>query len=389
MGARFSQWIRRPGAMASVAVLGVLAAACAPPVGPAPQPGPPTIAAFAATVARTDAPVVATVSWNVVDPDGSLVTCTLDIDGDGTTDRTIIPCTSGSQLVQFDTPGTRVARLTATDGTAPPTEAFATVAVGPRTNESYSITVRLSGDVRPEFQQSFATAADRWASVIPVGVPDVALQLPEGFLGWVPAFDGVVDDLMIDVRIIPIDGPRGTLGRAGPLYTRGTQPIWGFMELDVDDLDQQFSAGELDDLIAHEMGHILGIGGTWVAQGLVTDVLADPVYIGTAGRGAWSEWGRSGAVPVENVGGLGTILGHWRESVFDNELMTGYSDRGAEPLSRLTVAALVDLGYGVDLAGADPYVPPFLRAGLRGAESPVHDDEHLHTEPVVPGTPLG
>jgi hypothetical protein len=388
MGRLRARWNRRPRVAAICAPVVLLAAACvAAPA--APEPGPPAIAAFTATSVRTAAPVVVTLSWRITDPDGSPVTCTLDVDGDGSTDRTITPCTSGSQLVQFDTPGARVPRLTATDGSAAPMAATAPVTVGARTPESYSITVRLTGDVRPEFQQAFAAAAGRWEHVMAVGVPDMALQLPPDFLGWVPAFDGIVDDLLIDVRVVPIDGPRGTLGRAGPLLTRGTQPYWGLMELDVDDLERQATAGKLEDLIAHEMGHVIGIGGTWLLQGLVTDVLTDPVYVGVAGRAAWAEWMPAGAVPVEETGGLGTAFVHWRESVFDQELMTGYSDKGTEPLSRLTVAALADLGYGVDLAGADAYVPPFLVPALRWVVPEAEDpDEHLHTTPIVAGMPL-
>jgi hypothetical protein len=67
-------------------------------------------------------------------------------------------------------------------------------------------------------------------------------------------------------------------------------------------------------------------------------------------------------VPVENTGGPGTADAHWRESVFGNELMTGFVDAGANPLSRVTVGSMGDLGYSVNLTDADPYT---LAAGLR------------------------
>ena len=60
-------------------------------------------------------------------------------------------------------------------------------------------------------------------------------------------------------------------------------------------------------------------------------------------------------VPVENMGGVGTADGHWRESVFGSELMTGFIGAGQSPLSIVTLASLADQGYGVDLATADPY----------------------------------
>ena len=45
--------------------------------------------------------------------------------------------------------------------------------------------------------------------------------------------------------------------------------------------------------------------------------------------------------------------------------MTGYADPAPEPLSIVTLGALADYGYGVDLSKADPYVlpNPALRTG--------------------------
>ena len=48
--------------------------------------------------------------------------------------------------------------------------------------------------------------------------------------------------------------------------------------------------------------------------------------------------------------------GHWRQSVFGDELMTPAFTGNVHPLSRVTVASLADLGYVVNLAAADAYV---------------------------------
>jgi hypothetical protein len=59
---------------------------------------------------------------------------------------------------------------------------------------------------------------------------------------------------------------------------------------------------------------------------------------------------------VENGGGPGTRDAHWRESVFFDELMTGYVGPGRDlPLSRVTIASLADLGYQINMAAADPF----------------------------------
>jgi hypothetical protein len=61
---------------------------------------------------------------------------------------------------------------------------------------------------------------------------------------------------------------------------------------------------------------------------------------------------------VENTGGSGTANVHWRESVFGNELMTGWLSGSTQPLSRITVGSLADIGYQVDMNAADQYTPP-------------------------------
>lgn len=51
--------------------------------------------------------------------------------------------------------------------------------------------------------------------------------------------------------------------------------------------------------------------------------------------------------------------GHFDEVCFNNMLMTGWLNSGvSNPLSKLTVAALIDMGYQADMSQADPYTPP-------------------------------
>ncbi len=215
---------------------------------------------------------------------------------------------------------------------------------------------------------------------------DEPLSIPGGFLGWIPAFDGTVDDLLIDARDTQIDGPGKTLGRAGGLLIRpgAWQPYWGFMEFDTADLDALDASGRLDEVILHEMGHVLGIGPSWLLTGRIADLLVDPAYTGRAGVAAYQELGGDRAVPVENDGQLGTVIGHWRESTFGDELMTGFLTGPSQPLSRVTIASLADNGYGVDLGAADPYSLPDALAALR---VPHDEDDHLHTDWVPPFDP--
>ena len=67
-------------------------------------------------------------------------------------------------------------------------------------------------------------------------------------------------------------------------------------------------------------------------------------------------------VPVENTGGVGTADSHWRETLFRNELMSGFIAGASNPISRVTVGSLQDLGYLVNLDAAEPYTLPNLQA---------------------------
>ncbi len=68
-------------------------------------------------------------------------------------------------------------------------------------------------------------------------------------------------------------------------------------------------------------------------------------------------------VPVANTGGTGTADAHWHEADMGRELMTGFiNESSINPLSAITVGAMKDMGYVVDLTKADTYtVSPTLR----------------------------
>jgi len=74
-------------------------------------------------------------------------------------------------------------------------------------------------------------------------------------------------------------------------------------------------------------------------------------------------------VPVENCCGSGTRDKHWREAVFETELMTGFLNGVVpNPLSVITTASMGDLGYVVNYAASEPYTVANV-AGLRAQAS--------------------
>jgi hypothetical protein len=244
--------------------------------------------------------------------------------------------------------------------------------------------------------QAFLDAATKWSEIIVGDIPPQDLrasqsQVPAGAcFPSQPLIDDVIDDVRIFVRIEPIDSLGGTLAQAGPCYTRGISdlPIFGAMIFDEADVEKLESDGDLLPVVVHEMGHVLGIGTIWSARGLLqSPSLPDNAGADThfTGAGAIAAFDAAGGVaypdskvPVENEAGPGSSDAHWRESVFDLELMTPFLEAGQfKPLSAVTIRSLHDLGYGVDVTQADPYVLPIsfpsLVAPSSGATGTVID----------------
>ena len=176
-----------------------------------------------------------------------------------------------------------------------------------------------------------------------------------------------IDDLVIFAMVTPIDGVGKVLASAGPcvLRTQSRFPVIGIMRFDSDDIGALSSNGRLPAVVLHEMLHVIGIGTLWRTRDmLVGSNTVDPRFIGLLAAGQCVTSGgltdcSDGRVPVENLGGSGTAEVHWRESVFDREVMTGFVESNADmPFSSISIASLQDLGYVINLLSADPFQVP-------------------------------
>lgn len=220
-------------------------------------------------------------------------------------------------------------------------------------------------------QTAFQDAEARWEDIIRGDLPGGAVSIDSLACGIDhPAVNETIDDLVIFAEVKAIDGAGGVLGQAGPCLVRvsGGLAIIGTMEFDEADLATLSAQGLLDETIIHEMGHVLGFGaGTPWDDVLVGKDGADPYWPGTEAVTQYQGNGGAvvNAVPVEATGGAGTRDAHWREDDMGRELMTGFIDVGvANPLSAITIGAMEDMGYEVDLSRADAYtVSAALRLG--------------------------
>ena len=314
------------------------------------------------------------------------ITCSVDY-GDGTVEA--VSCDANnfaSASHSFAAPGFYTVVVTATNaGGSAEGKAFPTIAVNDP--NAFDIVVVFGNDqLSPAQRAAFQIAANRWAEVIGGDLGDVSSgsnALPDNYsCRGEPAFNGTVDDVVISAVGEPIDGPGAILGSAGPCRLRdgGTNgtlaplPVYGAMRFDVADLAGLEADGTLEAVILHEMGHVLGIGTLWNANGYLSGTVGqgadpndpnyDPRYNGPVGVAQFnvllSDAGQpsDASVPAANTGGAGTREGHWREATFFNELMTGFLGAAPNPLSIQTIGGLEDLGYQVDFASADSYGLP-------------------------------
>ena len=141
------------------------------------------------------------------------------------------------------------------------------------------------------------------------------------------------------------------------------------------------------DSIASSMRRVFGVRPETLLSGAGT---SDPFFTGTSGRQGFSAVGGNAyvgnAVPVENVGGAGTADSHWRESVLNTELMTGYiSPPGVRmPLSLVTIGSLEDLGYTITPWGYDVFTfGADLRSSAATASRPFLELPPAHTPIAV------
>ena len=210
----------------------------------------------------------------------------------------------------------------------------------------------------------FEAAAARWERIIIKDVPSEEGPIPSAFEGF-PDIEGTIDDIVIEVALAPIDGPGQILGQAGPRFVRTDDflTLSGVMFFDVDDLDFLEEIGLFEEVIVHEMGHVLGVGTLWNTAPFGFDRTlragpdSNPYFTGRKANVFWNAEGGTDELPVENMGGPGTALSHWREATLNNELMTGFLNLGENPLSRITAGSMRDLGYGSASVGESYDLP--------------------------------
>lgn len=282
---------------------------------------------------------------------------------------------------------------------------------------TFDIQLRYIGREPTEAQRAvFAQAAEFWEGALRENdhtIPAPIKSSRERCDDTQSHFGELIDDLLINVQLGPLDGTQGMLAQGGYCIYRQYNgdpglPIIGIVQFDTADI----GTVPLLKLAKHEMAHALGFGlDLWREQHHLrnptipypgTEPVDPPPDTHFAGTHARTEFDAAGGtsyprakVPVENnIGeyGVGSLDSHWRESVFNDkrgittEIMTATVSPTAA-VSRVTLGSLEDLGYAVNYDAAEPYRLPGRSVGSfraasgavpPGASVPVHDDIYPH-----------
>lgn len=369
-----------------------------------------------AVVANTGAGDVQSLDWVVRRGDGTVLRSgTIDALPQGSADSIppqadLGPFSAGPHSLELEVdPDDEIAEFRESDN-----RAAERVESYPR---GYDIEFQFVGPVSDSLRSVVRSASERWERVITGDLPDVEPGSPEAERDSIDlnrCFSGAgkrgapIDDLLMLVRADSIDGEGSVLARAGPCFVRDSDDdprlppttVVGGVEVDTADV----GGGSLETIVLHEIGHVLGFGTLWNFRGgdavgpyqLLEDPGSDdPTFIGPFAIEKFLEIGGDRfdgePVPVANQGGQGTRDSHWRESVFGNELMTGFLNPNiANPMSSVTVASLADQYYSVDLGEADAFR---VLVGGGGAAArlggAIELGDHLLRVPLYGITPSG
>lgn len=108
--------------------------------------------------------------------------------------------------------------------------------------------------------------------------------------------------------------------------------------------------GLMYEIVRHEIGHILGMAAGTAAW---DELVQDHAFLGRNAVAAFLDLGGQGSgVPLEDDG----YRSHWSEAEMGGELMSpwiGVAER--PPVSAITLGALADLGWVVDMSVAEDY----------------------------------
>ena len=258
------------------------------------------------------------------------------------------------------------------------------VTAGEEPQDTFALELVIVDEVTASQNGIITQAAERYESMIGLGDFDATVSLPadECAPGMPELTSQALDDISIYVMVGPLDGAGNVVGMSGPCLIRtgsggwAGMPALGAIVLDEADIAQLESDGVLEAVVTREMARALGFSPVaWNFHGFLqnpslpedaepdADTHLNAPLVVAAFNAAGGEGYAGTGVPIENGAMPGISDTHWRQSVFGDEVMTPYVTGDSPPLSRITLEALYEVGYELDVMMADP----FTLTGARSA----------------------
>ena len=230
----------------------------------------------------------------------------------------------------------------------------------------FPIELRLRGQALTAAQREvLREAAERVSGLIASAYQPVSVDLPARSCdSALPALRERLTHFVVFVIVKDLGDDLYADAVPCELHDRTYLPVYALIDLNSRGLNDLPRADLLDTMI-HELLHALGVGTLWQpeervalsgdsdGQSFVRRSGRRLYYTGAKALAAYRQLGGQGVgIPLDPDGG------HWNGGVFCSEIASGSAGDvtgRVNPVSSVTLAALEDLGYRVDRAGADRF----------------------------------
>lgn len=231
----------------------------------------------------------------------------------------------------------------------------------------------FAGKVPTKYSTALNRAVDRWSKYIKLNP-----AVHDSLKSFVAANLGITNWNGISLsRCIIFNENSGRIAYCRPLLPLSYGPNSKFtasvsFELGINTKFDSYTTQQWYDIISHELGHALGIGGYWTSQNDFLDgseyTQTQSAYNSIVGNNSFVK------TPLESTGDSGTASAHWEDNFrlgstpgangvsypgIYGELMNGYYNPTAPSLkiTKLTINALKEFGYEEVTPGASEGMP--------------------------------